>query len=538
MKKFLKIVLFGILTLSLINISDTKINYLNNNNEIEKLKSPRKKANGNINSWDQINSYEELNNVELISKAYDDNLTWIYGGGEVVKTKGDYYKNPYLIEVLYMYNTTPTGGIFYDHNYTNISSSFLFSFSGRRQIQIGTDTGSATYASVMVSNYLTKATFKNLYTEYIDYDFTKFKENLMVFFDIYTEPQTFIKVDIQNDNIINNINYVEVNYSTSSNNHSFKIDINKDFNISQYIDYGVNELTIKIKYINLPRYYGTFKLTNTGFLSVQSTDNNVKESVIKLIKNDAAYNHKNEIFNISLNEAIPTINLLTNTTWFLNPMLSFDYTNINRLEILPTETATQGFYIAYNFNVNEVINEYMYFNDDKYPNDYKFLVNLGSPTLTNRNMIFYDNHNTDNKGNTLASGKYIYNFETNGYYDQYGVVPRIISFSHLFNTNNLYEEVVYNESATNTSSFYFYDFIINNATEFTTEQYDTYNSGYNIGYNVGVDFGTSSTQWIKSVFSAVDDILQIEILPNFKLWYLIGIPLLFSAVIFVFKILR
>ena len=50
MKKFLKIVLFGILTLSLINISDTKINYLNNNNEVEKLKSPRKNAIGDINS--------------------------------------------------------------------------------------------------------------------------------------------------------------------------------------------------------------------------------------------------------------------------------------------------------------------------------------------------------------------------------------------------------------------------------------------------------------------------------------------------------
>ena len=180
----------------------------------------------------------------------------------------------------------------------------------------------------------------------------------------------------------------------------------------------------------------------------------------------------------------------------------------------------------------------MYFNDDKYPNDYKFLVNLGTPKLTDRNMIFYDNHNTDDKGNTLTSGKYIYNFQTNGYYDQYGVVPRIISFSHLFNTNNLYEEIVYNENATNTASFYFYDFIINNATEFTTEQYDTYNSGYNIGYNVGVDFGTTSTKWIQAVFGAVDDVLQVEILPNFKLWYLIGIPLLFSAVIFVFKILR
>lgn len=538
MKKFFKIVLFGILTLSLINISDTKINYLNNNNEVEKVKSPRKNANGHVNSWDQINSYEELNNVELISKAYDDNLTWIYGGGTPVNTKGEYYKNPNSIEILYMYNTNNNGAILNPNNYTNIASSTLFSFSGRRQIQIGTNDGSSTYVTVMSSSNLKRATFKNLYTEYIDYDFIKFKENLMVFFDIYTEPQTFIKVDIQNDNIINNINYVEVNYSTSSNNHSFKIDINKDFNISQYIDFGVNDLTIKIKYIQLPGYYGTFELTNPGFLSVQSNDNNVKESVIKLIKNDVSYNHKNEIFNISLNEAIPTINLLTNTTWFLNPVLSFDYTNINKLEILPTATASQGFYIAYNYNVNEVINEYMYFNNDKYPNDYKFLVNLGSPTLTNRNMIFYDNHNTDDKGNTLASGKYIYNFQTNNYYDQYGVVPRIISFSNLFNTNNLSEEVLYNESATNTSSFYFYNFIINNATEFTTEQYDTYNSGYNIGYNEGVEFGTTSTKWIQSVFGAVDDVLQVEILPNFKLWYLIGIPLLFSAVIFVFKILR
>ena len=535
MKKFLKIVLFGILTLSLINISDTKINYLNNNNEVEKVKSPRKNANVVINSWDQINSYEELNNVELISKDYDSNLAWLYIG--TVKTKGDYYKIPYSIEIYQKYGVQADGSTIFPQTYVN-GSGELFSFDRTDTLLMNLPNGSGTTTSIMSSWYKTRATFKNLYTEYIDYDFTKFKENLMVFFDIYTEPQTFIKVDIQNENIINNINYVEVNYSTSSNNYSMKIDINNATNISRYIDSGINDLTIKIKYIQLPGYYGTFKLTNPGFLSVQSNQSNVKESVIKLIKDNVSYNHKNEIFNISLNEAIPTINLLTNTTWFLNPMLSFDYTNINKLEILPTETAMQGYYIAYNFNVNEVINEYMYFNDDKYPNDYKFLVNLGTPKLTDRNMIFYDNHNTDDKGNTLASGKYIYNFQTNNYYDQYGVVPRIISFSNLFNTNNLYEEIVYNESATNTASFYFYDFIINNATEFTTEQYDTYNSGYNVGYNVGVDFGTSSTKWIKSVFSAVDDILQVEILPNFKLWYLIGIPLLFSAVIFVFKILR
>ena len=48
MKKFLKIVLFGILTLSLINISDTKINFLSkgDNVSIEKVKVPRKNAYG------------------------------------------------------------------------------------------------------------------------------------------------------------------------------------------------------------------------------------------------------------------------------------------------------------------------------------------------------------------------------------------------------------------------------------------------------------------------------------------------------------
>ena len=68
MKKFLKIVLFGILTLSLINISDTKINYLNNNNEVEKVKSPRKNAYGNEST---INNLTDLSftllEKELIS---------------------------------------------------------------------------------------------------------------------------------------------------------------------------------------------------------------------------------------------------------------------------------------------------------------------------------------------------------------------------------------------------------------------------------------------------------------------------------------
>ena len=71
MKKFLKIVLFAILTLSLISISDTKINYLNNNNEVEKVKSPRKNANGDVNSIQDLTglSYTKWEQTGQISST-------------------------------------------------------------------------------------------------------------------------------------------------------------------------------------------------------------------------------------------------------------------------------------------------------------------------------------------------------------------------------------------------------------------------------------------------------------------------------------
>ena len=79
MKKFLKIVLFGILTLSLINISDTKINYINNNNEVEKVKSPRKNAIGDVNSIQNLTdlSYTKWQQTGTIAST-SNNLYYFY----------------------------------------------------------------------------------------------------------------------------------------------------------------------------------------------------------------------------------------------------------------------------------------------------------------------------------------------------------------------------------------------------------------------------------------------------------------------------
>lgn len=66
-----------------------------------------------------------------------------------------------------------------------------------------------------------------------------------------------------------------------------------------------------------------------------------------------------------------------------------------------------------------------------------------------------------------------------------------------------------------------------------------YNQGNEQGYQQGLTDGMSTpgitgvNNLFSSIFGIVDNILQIELLPNFKLWYFLAIPLLFGGVKFV-----
>lgn len=391
------------------------------------------------------------------------------------------------------------------------------------------------YIKEIAFNQLTCTIYSRSNVEMSTSDAQKFINLFELYFDEKQEPQTFLKININEH--IDQLASAYLIFDTNNNSYNQPIDFNTETLISNYILNGVNELKLSINYVNLPKYKLNIEAGEySNFTIVKSINNyDLIQFTITPVDN---YTQNDEIIEFNFVSASPTINLLTNTTWFLNPTLNFDYNNLHQLSLTPTSNARQGYYIAYNYNVNEVINEYMYFNDDEYPNHYSYLVNLGhKQTAYHFDFYLYDNVNYIN-GQLAASGFNLYDFAANSYKDQFGVVPRIMSFSHLFNTDNLEENLIFNETATDFTPLYFYDFIVNNATEFTAEQYETYNSGYNVGYNVGVDFGTESTKWISAVFGAVDDIFQVEILPNFKLWYLIGIPLLLLAVVFIFKLLR
>ena len=240
---------------------------------------------------------------------------------------------------------------------------------------------------------------------------------------------------------------------------------------------------------------------------------------------------------INLSSYQHTINALSGKSFILN-------TNINLPDVIKgstnyyidirpafayTDTIQPGFYVSYVYAQNKVLNEYM---DVYSTNYYKYVMQINKAINTSGDLgiMLYDNDNSPK-----ASGTTLYNFTKNGYLEDYQTPPRIITFTNQFNTNNLITMKLNSQGEGSSFIFDAYEWILSNSEPY---QIDDYETAYSIGYSEGMHFSTSSTNWIKSVFNAVDSVLQIEILPNFKLWYIVAIPLLFGCVLFVFKILR
>ena len=65
-----------------------------------------------------------------------------------------------------------------------------------------------------------------------------------------------------------------------------------------------------------------------------------------------------------------------------------------------------------------------------------------------------------------------------------------------------------------------------------------YNSGYNAGFLDGQQNNFGIEGFFRSVFNVIDNVGQIELFPNIKLWYIILIPLIFGVLSFVIGLFR
>lgn len=544
MKKFLKIILFGILTLSLISISDTKINYINNN-EVEKVKENKKSANRDINTIQYLTdlSYTEWHQTGTLatSKFYNYSLYSLSNNQIKVLDIINYDNRGEKKEV---YTTIPS-----DNGY-NKAYFGLYLDSGKKLVNFrGCDQGSNTISDKKFFNnniikFYDMSSFVNGVNQ--RYQVNDFLDTLKSLFTLYEPEQTdtaFIQV---NDTLTNyreeldkNFKHLSIKGLEGNYNLNEKIDISSILN-----NQNIKELEITFVYNDLPTIiYNLFRniypvvgeITNKyQIIGMQQQQWGNLSRTIKYKINNRDLD--NSTFIINLEGCQHTINALRGKSFVLNANINLpkeiqgttDYIDI-KPAFAYTNVIQPGFYVSYVYNQDKVLNEYM---DVYSTNYYKYVMQINKAISTNGDLgiLLYDNDNSPK-----ASGTPLYNFTQNSFIATYPIPPRIITFTNQFNTNNLITMKLTSQGEGSSFIFDAYDWLLSNSEPYQINDYET---AYSIGYSEGMHFSTTSTNWIKSVFDAVDSVLQIEILPNFKLWYIIAIPLLFGCVLFVFKILR
>lgn len=544
MKKFLKIVLFGILTLSLISVSDTKINYINNNNEVEKVKSPRKNAYGNENVINDLTdlSFTEWHQTEDVGHGYNTFADLFSNSNTQVKVF-DIINYNNREEKKQIYTNKPSTGLAnFSFRINNNSGTSLFSSFEAYTMEGDNTYGIITFYSNNIIKFYDMSTFTSVVNE--QKSINLFLNCLKNSFNLYVENQeTYIRVKdnftSDREELDKNFKCISIKGLEGNYNLNEKIDISSILN-----NQNINELEIYIVYNDLPTIIynlfnvnypvlsnGSKKYTLSG--NIQKQWGNLTRTLKFTINNREL---DGSLLEINFFTKQHTINALRGKSFILNTNInlpkqikgSTDYIDI-KPAFAYTDVIQPGFYVSYAYNQDKILNEYM---DVYSTNYYKYVMQINKAINTNGDLgiLLYDNDNSPK-----ASGTPLYNFTQNGFIATYPIPPRIITFTNQFNTDNLITMKLTSEGEGSSFIFDAYDWLLSNGELYQINDYET---AYQIGYSEGMHFSTSSTNWIKSVFNAVDNILQIEILPNFKLWYIIAIPLMFGCVLFVFKILR
>lgn len=114
-----------------------------------------------------------------------------------------------------------------------------------------------------------------------------------------------------------------------------------------------------------------------------------------------------------------------------------------------------------------------------------------------------------------------------GIYLEDGVTHKFnVSMYDALEGGNIVNTSVYNSQSTrDIGAGYVNENLYNNLR--AAGQLGSYQSGYDLGYITGNNAAEQASTWtvLQTIWVGMDTIMQTEILPNFKLWYLVGLPL-------------
>ena len=133
-----------------------------------------------------------------------------------------------------------------------------------------------------------------------------------------------------------------------------------------------------------------------------------------------------------------------------------------------------------------------------------------------------------------------------GYFTYYLNLSR---FGHNNNINEMYMAILQQGAPDVVADTFIQDIYVYDITYITTQGETWYNykggsvdpsaiqEAYDKGYSDAIKSGTG-LNWFQSAFNMVTNILNIEILPNIKIAYLVAIPLLIELVLFVLRFIK
>ena len=166
------------------------------------------------------------------------------------------------------------------------------------------------------------------------------------------------------------------------------------------------------------------------------------------------------------------------------------------------------------------------------------------------------------------SGEQIYNYANEGNYPQYeyilnshfakssqegGYFTYYLNLSSFGNNNNIsqmYMSIMQQGLPDVGADTFIQDIFVYDITYITTQGELWYNyqdggtcdpaeiqGSYDKGYSDAIKSGTG-LNWLQSAFNMITNILNIEVLPNIKIAYLVAIPLLIELVLFVLRFIK
>lgn len=165
------------------------------------------------------------------------------------------------------------------------------------------------------------------------------------------------------------------------------------------------------------------------------------------------------------------------------------------------------------------------------------------------------------------SGEQFFNYLTSGNQPQYGYslnyhfnkssqeggyftyYLNLSSFGHNNNISEMYMSILQQGAPDVVADTFIQDIYVYDITYITTQGETWYNyqaggtdpaeiqTAYDKGYSDAIASGTG-LNWMQSAFNTIVNILNIELLPNIKLAYLIAIPLLIELILFVLRFIK